>query len=403
MPAPFRSSRLVAALLAAGLAAGCGEAPAPAGPGAVPATVPAAVPSAASPDAEKDVVTAAYDRGLDYLASLHKDGVWEAQPGVPHAGFTALAIAPFLGRPGGLREKDRSLATKSVDFLASQVDQDGMVKGAQAPNYTISVVVMALAASGRADVKPVIDRCALALRKFQFLDENNTTFGGLGYGSDKTRSDLSNTQFALASLRAAGVPPEDPAFQRALKFLTRTQNLKENEAAGEPSEWKDADGKVYVRANDGGSNYRPGDSKAGFDERPDGVRVLRSYGSMTYALLRCYHLAGLPASDPRVQAAVSWISKHWALDRNPGMPANMQSAALYYMYATMGKTLPLAGIDVVDAGGAAVEWRRALAARLAAAQKPDGSWINDGDSKWEEGNPVVATSYALTALASCKH
>ena len=390
----------VAALVAAAVLASCGESPKPAAQAGGPA--PAAAPKPDGASAEKDVVIATYDRGLDYLAALAKDGVWEAKPGSPNAGFTALAIAPFLDRPGGVREKDQALAKKSVDFLASQVEADGNVKGAQAPNYTISVVVMALAASKRADVKPVIDRCVEALRKFQFVDENNTTFGGIGYGSDKTRSDLSNTQFALASLRAAGVPPEDPAYQRALKFLTRTQNLKENETAGEPTEWKDADGKVYVRANDGGANYRPGDSKAGFDERPDGTRVLRSYGSMTYALLRCYHLAGLPASDGRVKSAVEWISKNWELAKNPGMPEAMQHAALYYMYATMGKTLPLAGIDTIDVGGRKVDWRAELSAHLAKLQQPNGSWVNSQEAKWDEGNPIVATSFALTALAACK-
>ena len=45
---------------------------------------------------------------------------------------------------------------------------------------------------------------------------------------------------------------------------------------------------------------------------------------------------------------------------------------------------------------------QARAAQLAKAQRREGSWVNDGESKWEEGNPVVSTSYALTALASCK-
>lgn len=394
-------NRILPTLVVALLAAGCGDggSSAPAGaPAKAPAAQPGAAPAAAK---DADVVTATYDRGLDWLVSQQKDGKWFAQPDAPSAAFSALATAALFERPGGLREKDRPVAKAAVDWLLTQVDDDGMIKNAQAPNYTISVVVMALTASGREDAKPAIDRCAAKLRTFQFLDRKNDTYGGIGYGSDNTRSDLSNTQFALASLRAAGVSEDDPAMQAAREFLTRTQNRKENETAGEPKEWKDKDGKVYVRANDGGANYRPGDSKAGFDEKPDGTRVLRSYGSMTYALLRCYHLAGLPATDDRVKAAVEWISKNWALENNPGMPEKMQHAALYYMYATMGKTLPLAGIDAIDAGGRKIDWRKDLAAHLAKMQKPDGSWVNDRESKWEEGNPLVATSFALSALAAC--
>ncbi|MCE9636924.1 MAG: terpene cyclase/mutase family protein [Planctomycetes bacterium] len=396
----------VAALLAASLGA-CGDPvkPAPVQPATphdspVPAPVPAKTP--AEPAKAPETVLATYDRGLDYLLSIQKDGVWFAKEGVPSTAYSAIAAAALFERPGGLREKDKAIANKAIDALLAEVDTDGSIKNAQAPNYTVSVVVMALTASGRADAKSAIAKCAEKLRTFQFLERDNSTYGGIGYGSDKTRSDLSNTQFALASLRAAGVSEDDPAMKAALDFLNRTQNRKENETAGEPAEWKDKDGKTYVRANDGGANYRPGDSKAGFDERPDGTRTLKSYGSMTYALLRCYHLAGLPASDGRVKSAVEWISKNWELSKNPGMPEKMQFAALYYMYATMGKTLPLAGIDTIDVGGKKIDWRTELAAHLAKLQQPDGSWVNSQESKWDEGNPIVATSFALTALSACK-
>jgi squalene-hopene/tetraprenyl-beta-curcumene cyclase len=392
MPHATRPLTVAALTCAFLLAAACGDAP---------KSGPAAAPAAAAPQKAPETVQATYDRGLDYLLTQQKGGIWFVQEGVPSAEFTAMSAAAFFERPGGLREKDKAVANQAIDWLLTQVDAEGIVTNSQTPNYSNSVVVMALAASGRADAKPVTDRLVAKLRTFQFLDRNNTTYGGLGYGSDNTRSDLSNTQFALASLRAAGVSSDDPVYQRALEFLNRTQNRKENETAGEPTEWKDKDGKTYVRANDGGANYRPGDSKAGFDERPDGVRVLRSYGSMTYALLRCYHLAGLPATDGRVKSAVDWIQKNWRLDVNPGMPDNMKFAALYYMYATIGKTLPLAGVETIDVGGRKVDWRAELAAHLAKVQKPDGSWVNDAESKWQEGHPLVSTSFALTALAAC--
>lgn len=403
---PVRTCALV---LVATLAAACGETPAPSpaagtGGGEVPAA-PAKEGPATAP--ETDLVVQTYDRGLDFLLGLQKDGVWEGSPGTPSPEMTAMAVAALYERPGGIRPKDAETGRKAIEFLLSKVDADGMIAGTQTPNYAISVAVMALAASGRADAKPAIQRCVAKLRTFQFLDRDNSTYGGLGYGSDHTRSDLSNTQFALASLRAAGVSADDKVYKDALEFLTRTQNRKENETAGEPERWPDPkDPKiVYVRSNDGGANYRPGDSKAGYEERPDGTRVLRSYGSMTYALLRCYHLAGLPATDGRVKAAVDWIQRNWMLEHNPGMPAtpkDQRDDGLYYMYATMGKTLPVAGIDTIEHGGAKIDWRKALSEHLAKAQKPDGSWLNAGSPRWDEGNPVVATAFALTALSACK-
>src|SRR5204862_4573096 len=99
--------------------------------------------------------------------------------------------------------------------------------------------------------------------------------------------------------------------------------------------------------NDGGFIYSPGeddqgDSKAGDYTAPDGKRMLRSYGSMTYAGLKSFIYAGLSKDDSRVKAAWDWITKNWTLDENPGMresgPQNAQSG-LYYYFHTMGRTL----------------------------------------------------------------
>lgn len=390
------TNRLFALVLSGALCAGlgaCGEdaAPQPDAPDGDVAT--------ATQDA--DALMAAYDRGLDFLVSRSENGVWKAQ-GHPHAGFTAMAVTNLIERPGGAREQDRETIDAALSFLAGSLDDKGSVREAYRPNYMTAALIMALSASGDPAFQPQVQKAAGFIRTLQRLDEQNPTYGGVGYGSDDTRSDLSNTQYALASLRAAGIPEDDPVFQRAVVFLSRTQNLKENETAGEPTEWVDKEtGTKVVRSNDGGANYYPGNSKGGWDTRPDGVGVLRSYGSMTFALLRCYHLAGVEADDPRVKAAVGWIADNWTLDENPGMPADLRKNGLYYYYATMGKTLPLAGIDEIPRDeGPAIDWRAALSARLLDVQNEDGSWANT-DDRWMEGDPVLATSYALTALQGC--
>ena len=69
--------------------------------------------------------------------------------------------------------------------------------------------------------------------------------------------------------------------------------------------------------DDGGSGYAPGESKAGFLELGDGTKIPRSYGSMTYALLKGYLFAGLPKDDPRVEAAWKWLDE-WSLAAGGG-------------------------------------------------------------------------------------
>jgi squalene-hopene/tetraprenyl-beta-curcumene cyclase len=399
----FVSSRWVAAATLAGalgLATACGDA-ATTGEGADPGAQsgPGAAATADAP--EKDALLAAYDRGLDFLAQGQTDGKWQVQEQA-NVGYTAMCLTNFLERPGGPREADRAMIEKGLAFIAKAIGDDGSVKEAYRPNYETSVVIMALAASGDDGYRGTIDEAAQFIYKLQRLEEDNPTWGGIGYGSDNTRSDLSNTQYALASLRAAGIPEDDPVFQRALTFLQRTQNRKENETEGEPTEWTDKEtGKKLVRSNDGGANYFPGNSKAGFDERPDGVGELRSYGSMTYALLRCYAFAGLGLEDGRVKAAVDWLAENWTLDHNPGMSGKDRNSGTYYMYATMGKALSLAGVDALEVPETgSVDWRKELSGHLLAAQREDGSWINEQSERWMEGDPVLATSYALNALAT---
>jgi squalene-hopene/tetraprenyl-beta-curcumene cyclase len=55
---------------------------------------------------------------------------------------------------------------------------------------------------------------------------------------------------------------------------------------------------------------------------------------------------------------------------------------------------------IVDAQGKPHSWRKELIGRLVAMQQPAGSWVNENSSRWYEGNPVLATSYARMALAT---
>jgi squalene-hopene/tetraprenyl-beta-curcumene cyclase len=242
------------------------------------------------------------------------------------------------------------------------------------------------------------------LRRMQFfeqggdgrvVDKDNIRYGGMGYGSDPTQPDLSNTQFAVESLRAAGVSEDDPAMQRLLTYLDRAQNRKENETAGEPTEKKDKEGRVLVRGNDGGAGYRPLDSKAGTVKRPDGKFEIRSYGSMTYALLKCQLFAGMKNDDPRVVDAVKWIEENYTWDENPGFDSpELGQQGLFYFFATGARALDMLALEKVGTH----DWRAELGAKLLGLQQEDGSWVNPND-RWMEGLPEVATAFALQALA----
>lgn len=346
-------------------------------------------------------VTAAYERGVDFLLRARaENGLWEAF-GEPEPGISALAAHALLGSP---RPEATAAAHAVLDWLKEQQKEDGAIYTHGLPVYVTSVAVMAFAGAGRPEDRATIERALNYLRAVQCDESENYSesdkfYGGIGYGND-LRPDLSNLQFALEAMRAGGAPADDPAFQRALLFLQRCQNRPESN----PEAYYDPGTEQLVHAGgDGGGIYYPGNSMAGTTRLGDGRVIARSYGSMSYALLKCYLFAGLPADDPRVQAVIGWIQDHWTLEVNPGFDTLRDPRAgfqgLYYYYLTLAEALSVAGIERIQArDGAAHDWRQELRAKLVAVQKPDGSWVNDMAERWMEGNPVLCTAYALNAL-----
>jgi squalene-hopene/tetraprenyl-beta-curcumene cyclase len=218
------------------------------------------------------------------------------------------------------------------------------------------------------------------------VDKSNPAYGGAGYGK-KARPDLSNTQFFIEALVAAGAGPDDPNLKKALEFVSRCQNL-ETEHNTTP---------FAAKVNDGGFYYTPasgGESQAG--TLPGGG--LRSYASMTYAGLKSMIYCGLKPDDPRVKAASEWISKNYDLKTNPGLG----DAGLYYYYHTFAKALEALGQDeFADKDGKKHNWRHELIEELARRQQKDGSWINE-NNRWLEGEGNLVTAYALLALSHCR-
>ena len=65
----------------------------------------------------------------------------------------------------------------------------------------------------------------------------------------------------------------------------------------------------------------------------------------------------------------------------------------------MSRALELFDNDmVVTPDGQEHDWRSEMSGRLASMQLPDGSWVNRNSQRWYEGNPTLATAYALQCL-----
>lgn len=342
-----------------------------------------------------------YEKGVNYLLSSRgESGLWEVF-GQPQPGISAIAARGLLGSE---RPEIRKEAYPVLDWLLTLQKEDGSIHDGRVAVYTTSVAIGALIEGEREDDISHIKRAVAYLRAIQ-TDESegyspeNKFYGGIGYGGD-LRPDLSNLQYALQALHEANVSKEDPAFQRAMYFLNRSQNHSESNF----EIYYDQASKVPTKAgNDGGAAYYPGNSPAGYNLYEDGTRVARSYGSMTYALLKCYIFAGLTKEDPRVQAAKKWIEKNYTLEVNPGFDPLMDPKGgfqgLYYYYQTLAQTLNTLNVkEIVDREGNKHLWANELIDKLHNKQLEDGSWVNNDASRWWEGNPDLCTGYALSAL-----
>ncbi len=368
-----------------------------------------AVPTSANPlpkfaKADRDATVKSMRKGALFLIATSENGLWGA-PGSPDLGVTAMALGALQELPTPRPEEVQRVIDNGLQWLAKHQDKDGSIHDGKLKNYLTSASILALAKSGDEQYTAAIELARNFLVRLQSDEGEGYTdgdlyYGGIGYGGDE-RPDLSNLQMALEAMAAAGMEKGNESFTRALKYLERTQNRSESNDVKIVEK-----GVTITSGNDGGAGYAPADSKAGFDELPDGTRVPRSYGSMTYALLKGFIFAGLPKDDPRMQAAWKWIGEHYTLDVNPGFEATGDPSApyrgLFYYFHTMSKALDLYGDEtVVDGAGQEHAWRAELSGRLIAMQrKDDGSWLNENAPSWWEGNPVLATSYALLSLGN---
>lgn len=344
--------------------------------------------AAAAPDALIAQAQKAVQKGINYLHRVQeKDGSWSHYPGT-----TALALAALLRN--GHNELNDPAVAHGIQYLLHLVKPNGGIyddrdPNLALPNYNTSLSMMALYLTHNPAYKPIIAKAQKFLEDSQFgatdgMKPSNPFYGGIGYGSDPDdHPDLSNLATALEALKDTGVPANAPVWKRAIIFLQRVQNRKESNDQA----W------AKTGPNDGGFVYDPlGDSKS-----PQGYRT--SYGSMTYEGLKSYIYCNVSRKDPRAQAAWNWIRSHYSVTTNPGMG----TAALYYYYHTMAKTLAVYGQKyVIDTHGKPHDWQKDLIQQLIRLQHPDGSWFNTNARFWEN-QPALVTSYTLIALAYCLH
>lgn len=335
-------------------------------------------------------------RALQYLASVQApDGAWQAM-GKSDVAITAIVGQAFAQDPN--YGPGHAVVRKALGFVLATRRSDGglYAEGSSLARYHTSIALMFL--SNQPPGNKNVDE---AVRGAQDWLENVRWIEGRGGADgepfcpgdpDPARSSLAgpaNAEAMLSALRQSGLAADDPAYQKAVRFINRCQEPR-NSQDRSPTPAASESGGVYAGIGDS-----EGDTD--IDEEAE-RRLFRSYGSMTYDGFKSLLHARVDHSDPRVRAAFDWIRSHYTLDENPNMPGGQSRDGLFYYYHVFAKTLNASGQEtIVDQTGKPHAWRQDLILKLTSLQRPDGSWRNEAD-RWYEGDPHYVTGLAVLAL-----
>lgn len=337
----------------------------------------ALAPSGLAQDMDPDLSSRAgraVDAGLNYLRYQQaENGSWSNSVGI-----TSLVVRAYMESHRNYAEDDLPFIPKAIEFIVGHVLENGAISETnQNLNYNTAVAVVALQATGNPAYDEIIKNGQAFMLGLQADEGENYTpdhkyYGGIGYGGDE-RPDMSNLYLALEALSKSGVGEEDPVWEKALRFVSRSQNRSESN----DQEWA---------GNDGGFTYSPGMSPHD---------TMHSYGGITHAGLISLLFAGVDKSDPRIQAAYDWIRANYTLEENPGAP---DQQGLYFYYNAFAKSMKAYDEPTItDTDGNTHVWRDDLAAQLISLQSDEGWWVNESP-RWLESSRHLCTARAVIAL-----
>ena len=330
-------------------------------------------------------------------------------PWVPQVGpaITAMVVR-------GLVQSGRPLTDpavrKGLDFIETSHQKDGGYYKDYNPNYNSAVVLSMFAALP--DTSDKHQQTIASLQNFlkslqqdetkkddkgNVITKDNPWYGGSGYGED--RPDLSNTAFMIEALHESGLPANDPAIQKAMIFVSRSQ------MNGETNSPPLRQGRHRRRLHLHPRQRRRIQIRR---HRPPQRRRFPAPQLRLHDLLRLQKHSVVrrpdPKRPPRQSCREMEIQGNWSLDYNPGFRVSLLSDGQYYFLHAFAKAMYAWGQEsVTDSKGVKHNWRAELVDTLTHNQSPDGSWVNPKSPRWFEGNPVLVTAYSVLCLQEARN
>lgn len=343
---------------------------------------------------------ASIERGLDWLFQQQSaDGGWRSSTyGNMRCGTgnTALVLYALTHAPKPHSEEHNDRAERGLGFLMSNLDDQGFIRApdnsSDYPTYATALTLLAMERMNLAKWSSERKRLQMYLLKSQKHGEADRIGSGgwgmigglLNEAGIEDPASVSATRFALEALEKSNLF-DDKTRHAAQSFLYRCQNFKETELG------------------DGGFYFTPAPkdplNKAGWNTGKEGEAQPRSYGTATADGLCGLLACGKTRSDRHVKAAIAWLRQNDGIADVPGFTAqephipSAKEGLKFYYYAALAKAIKRTPN---------AEWRaqrKAIIEAVVSQQRSDGSWANSC-ALMREDDPLVATSFAITAISS---
>ncbi|MFK7769112.1 MAG: prenyltransferase/squalene oxidase repeat-containing protein [Mariniblastus sp.] len=337
--------------------------------------------------------------GLTFLMRQQADdGAWHSQHyGSMRQGaaVTAFALYSISHLPDEARAPHVEGFKKAVDFLKLGIEKRGCVS---APDGSMDYPVYSTALILTVHKKLDIGLTATQVKRMvQFLLDSqcnesrgftpdNANLGGwdiLGPGSTEGKTAGANVSVTFYVLEALSLYQADKIF--------KDDRVKTSIAAART--WCDLI--VKTSSTDGfyfTSEIRSNLNKAGWakDEQP------RVYGTATCDGLGILLHTGSEKDSEAVKQTLAWLVKNRQVDQVPGFTdeeSNWPSSLRFYYLTALSRSLNLFEPDF------AIKQRKSIAQLLVDSQAKTGFWKSDFN-QMRENDPLIATSFALIALAN---
>lgn len=333
----------------------------------------------------------------NYLWSQQSsDGAWHSETHGILKGGESLTAYILWSLLESSEKHPPAQVKKAINFIRDNIHEGCLGKSdpmiLDYPNYSTAYALRVLKKYGSPNDTTLIKEVVGYLLSQQFterrgIDTTHLAYGAWGFGETNLslgqhgHVDLSHTRRILEALKDAEVL-KDSVIVPVKQFLSLLQKYKSSDHF---------DGGFFA------SSVTIGTNKGSFVEgtTSDSVSNYASYATATCDGILALKTLGLQDSHPQIAKAKEWLLKNRDLKYPQGIPKNTaelwHEVMHFYHLAVRAEAF-----NVLNYKGT---WQKEIVEILKRQQNENGSFLNPVGGPNKEDDPLLATTFAMIAIA----